>query len=122
MVSYPYGAAATRYTYVDLPDRIDYVLITHSHQDHCTIETLLRLRHRIENLVVPRNNGGGLADPSLKLVFQNIGFTRVQEIDEMERVALAGGAITALPFLGEHADLNVRTKTAYLVSLGGSRY
>ena len=32
---------------------------------------------------------------------------------------LADGAITSLPFFGEHADLNIRTKTSYLVLLKG---
>ncbi len=35
----------------------------------------------------------------------------------MESLSIEGGAITGLPFLGEHADLNIRTKIAYLVSL-----
>lgn len=80
-------------------------------------ETLLQLKHRIKQIIVPKNNGGSLADPSLKLVFQNIGFSAVREIDEMESIEVQGGAIVGLPFLGEHADLNIRTKTAYLIRL-----
>ncbi|HWW75646.1 MAG TPA: hypothetical protein VNZ44_09630, partial [Pyrinomonadaceae bacterium] len=68
---------------------------------------------------VPKNNGGGLADPSLKLVLQNIGFKHVAEIDEMESLPVEGGEIVGLPFLGEHADLNIRTKLAHLVRLQG---
>lgn len=119
VISYQYPESTERYTFADLPDTIDYVLITHNHQDHCMFETLLQLRHRIKNVIVPKNNGGGLADPSLKLVLQRIGFENVYEIDEMESVTVAGGEITALPFLGEHADLNIRTKAAYLVRLLG---
>jgi L-ascorbate metabolism protein UlaG (beta-lactamase superfamily) len=117
VISYKYEDGIYRYTYADLPETIDYVLITHNHQDHCMFETLLQLRHRIKNILVPKNNGGGLADPSLKLVLQNIGFEQVREIDEMETVKVAGGSITGLPFLGEHADLNIRTKLAFLVNL-----
>ena len=119
VISYAYPSDTERYTYADLPDVIDYVVITHNHQDHCMFETLLQLRHKIKNVLVPKNNGGGLADPSLKLVLQTIGFDNVREIDEMESVSLPGGAITGLPFLGEHADLNIRTKLAYLVQLEG---
>jgi L-ascorbate metabolism protein UlaG (beta-lactamase superfamily) len=119
LISYKYDSEVTRYTYADLPDRIDYVLITHNHQDHCMFETLLQLRHRIEHVIVPKNNGGGLVDPSLKLVLQNIGFKQVREIDELESIEIPGGAIMGLPFLGEHADLNIRTKIAYLVTLRG---
>jgi L-ascorbate metabolism protein UlaG (beta-lactamase superfamily) len=119
VVSYKDPADAARYTYIDLPEVIDYVLITHNHADHCMFETLLQLRHRIKNIIVPKNNGGLLPDPSLKLVLQNIGFRNVREIDEMEEIEIAGGSITGLPFLGEHADLNIRSKTAHLVNLLG---
>lgn len=117
VISYKYDSEVYRYTYADLPDEIDYVLITHNHQDHCMFETLLQLRHKIKQVIVPKNSGGGLADPSLKLVLENIGLRNVREIDEMERVEFEGGSITGLPFLGEHADLNIRTKLAYLVNL-----
>ena len=70
---------------------------------------------------MPKNNGGTLADPSLKLVLRNIGFTNVTEIDEMETIEVDGGGITGLPFLGEHADLNIRTKIAYLIELLGKK-
>lgn len=63
LVSYKYDGGVFRYTYADLPEEIDYVLITHNHQGHCMLETLLQLRHRVGRVLVPRNNGGGLADP-----------------------------------------------------------
>lgn len=84
-------------------------------------ETLLQLRHKARNIVVPKSNGGGLADPSMKLVLQQVGFKNVFEIDEMESIELDGGELTGLPFLGEHADLNVRSKLAYLVNLKGRK-
>jgi L-ascorbate metabolism protein UlaG (beta-lactamase superfamily) len=119
VVSYTYDNGIPRYTYADLPDKLDYVLITHNHQDHCMFETLLQLRHKIRHVIVPKNNGGGLADPSLKLVLRHIGFKNVSELDEMETFEIEGGGITGLPFLGEHADLNIRTKLAHLVKLNG---
>jgi L-ascorbate metabolism protein UlaG (beta-lactamase superfamily) len=119
IVSYENAKGPRRYTYKDLPEKIDYVLITHSHQDHCTFETLLQLRHKIKNVVVPKNSSGSLIDPSIKMVLQNIGFKQVQEIDEMETVAVKGGKITGLPFLGEHADLGIMSKLAHLVTLDG---
>jgi L-ascorbate metabolism protein UlaG (beta-lactamase superfamily) len=119
VISYKYENGIERYTYADLPEVIDYVLITHSHQDHCMFESLLQLRHKIKHIVVPRNNGGGLADPSLKFMLQHVGFKNVLEIDEMESLDIAGGAITGVPFMGEHADLNIRTKLSYLVKLKG---
>lgn len=121
LISYKYSDDIQRYTYEDLPETIDYVVITHNHQDHCMFETLLQLRHKTRNVIVPKNNGGTLADPSLKMVLRNIGFTRVTEIDEMETIEVEGGSITGLPFLGEHADLNIRTKIAYLIELQGKK-
>jgi L-ascorbate metabolism protein UlaG (beta-lactamase superfamily) len=120
VISYEIDNGLPRYTYADLPDQIDYVLITHNHQDHCVLETLLQLRHKIKNIVVPRSNGDGLCDPSLRLILRHAGFTCVREIDEMEVIEVEDGMITGLPFPGEHADLNVRTKSAYVIQLGGS--
>jgi L-ascorbate metabolism protein UlaG (beta-lactamase superfamily) len=117
LISYQNDSDNYRYTYADLPEAIDYVLITHNHQDHCMFETLLQIRHKIGQVIVPKNSGGSLADPSLKLVLQNIGFKRVVEIDEMEHIEVADGEIVGLPFLGEHADLGIRTKIAHLVRL-----
>lgn len=119
LVSYGCGPDDGRFTYADLPERIDYALITHSHQDHCQFETLLQLRHKIGNVVVPRSSGGSLVDPSLKLILKNIGFANVHEVDEVESFDVEGGSVTAMPFLGEHGDLSIRTKTAYLVRLKG---
>lgn len=82
-------------------------------------ETLLQLRHKIKQILVPKNNGGWLADPSMKLVLQHLGFDNIREIDEMEVVRIPGGSITGLPFFGEHADLHIRTKMAYAIALHG---
>lgn len=119
LISYHYESASDRYTYADLPKIIDYIVITHHHHDHCVIETLLQLRHRVRTVIVPKNNGGSLADPSMKLILQSIGFKDVREIDEMEQIDVTGGSITGLPFLGEHGDLNIRSKIAYLITLLG---
>ena len=121
VIGYNFGSDIKRYTYDDLPERIDYVVITHAHQDHCIFETLLQLRHKIRNIIVPRSSGGELIDPSMKLVLSNIGFKNVVEIGEMETIDIAGGTITGIPFMGEHADLNIKTKIAYLVGLGGKK-
>jgi L-ascorbate metabolism protein UlaG (beta-lactamase superfamily) len=117
VLSYNYDSPVARYTIMDLPETIDYVLITHGHSDHLLFESLLQLRHRIKNIVVPRSGGGSLEDPSLKLALKHTGFRNVVEIDEMETIEIADGSITGVPFLGEHADLNIRAKIAHLVKL-----
>jgi len=120
VVSFPYRGANSRYTYEDLPPHIDYVVITHNHQDHVLIETLLQLRHMIGTVIVPRNGTGQLQDPSLKLTLQALGFPSVLELEEMESLPLhGGGVLTALPFLGEHADLDIRTKLCHHIAVDG---
>jgi L-ascorbate metabolism protein UlaG (beta-lactamase superfamily) len=118
VLSYTYENGVSRYTYLDLPDSIDYVLITHDHQDHILFETLLQIRHKVKNVVVPRNNGGRLQDPSLRLLFQNCGFKNVIEIGELQEIHDGNVHITGLPFFGEHADLDIMTKLAWLVRIG----
>jgi L-ascorbate metabolism protein UlaG (beta-lactamase superfamily) len=115
VLSYTYESSTSRYTYADLPDIIDYVLITHNHQDHILFETLLQLRHKIKEIIVPRNGNGALQDPSLKLTLENAGFNHVRELGEMETIEIENASLTGIPFLGEHSDLAISTKLGYLV-------
>lgn len=119
VISYSYENEFPRYTYLDLPDDIDYALITHGHADHFQLETLLQLRHQVKNIIVPAGGRGALEDPSLKLILDNLGFKNVIEVNELDRIDVKDGFIRAVPFLGEHADLNIRAKTAYLINLLG---
>jgi L-ascorbate metabolism protein UlaG (beta-lactamase superfamily) len=114
---YGYESSVVHFSDIDIPDVIDYVLITHNHQDHILFETLLPLRHKIQNIIVPRTTSGALQDPNLKLTFNNAGFQNVIEIDEMEEIKFGDCTITGVPFTGEHSDLNVRAKTCYHISI-----
>lgn len=118
---YGYHSAVEHFSDVDLPDTIDYVLITHNHQDHILFETLLPLRHKIKNLIVPRTTSGKLEDPDLKLMFENVGFKNIIPMDEMETISFSDAVLTGLPFIGEHSDLNILTKMCYLVQIGEFR-
>jgi hypothetical protein len=69
---------------------------------------------------VPKNNGGTLADPSIKLLLKQLGFS-VREVDDLEEIPLPGGRITSIPFFGEHGDLNIRSKTAWLIEIDGKK-
>ena len=113
VISYGYETDLSRYTYSDLPDTIDYVLITHNHQDHVLFETLLRIRRKIKNIIVPKSNGGSLQDPNLKLMFEKLGFENIIELGEMEKIEFDDITITGLPFIGEHCDLDVRSKLCH---------
>lgn len=115
---YGYQTEQDRFSDIDLPDVIDYILITHNHQDHILFETLLPLRHKVRNVVVPKSGSGALQDPSLKKVFQKIGFKNVIEIEDLETIQFADCKITGIPFTGEHSDLNILAKTCHHVKIG----
>jgi L-ascorbate metabolism protein UlaG (beta-lactamase superfamily) len=121
-ISYEYPTDKPRFTFSDLPPSIDYVIITHGHLDHIVLETLLQVRYKIKNIIVPRNSGTIYADPSLKLLLKYLGFLSVIEMDELEDLEIHPDAkISSLPFLGEHHDLNIRAKTAYLLTIKGKK-
>ncbi|QSQ15324.1 MBL fold metallo-hydrolase [Myxococcus landrumensis] len=119
VISYEFPTDLPRFTHADLPEHVDYVVLTHGHADHLMMETLIQLRHRVGTIIVPRNNGNSLADPSLRLMLHHTGFKNVVEIDDLQEIAIPGGSITGLPFLGEHSDLSIQAKTAHLVRLDG---
>ena len=108
-------------TFVDLPDRIDYLVLTHGHQDHLVPDILLQLRGRVGEVVVPRNDAGNIADPSLKLILKTLGFQRIRVVDPLDIIDLPGGSLMSLPFIGEHSGLDVLSKHCVLVELGGRR-
>lgn len=116
---YGFQSEVAHFTDADLPDQIDYVLITHNHQDHIIFETLLPLRHRIKNVIVPRTSSGRLEDPNLKLMFNHIGFKNVYELTDMvDPIYFADCTITGVPFLGEHGDLDIRAKVCHHIKVG----
>jgi L-ascorbate metabolism protein UlaG (beta-lactamase superfamily) len=121
VVSYKYNGESDRQTFADLPEKIDFVLITHTHQDHMMFETLLQLRHKVRNIILPRSTGGDRVDPSARSILRAVGFDNVWELDELEQIEIPGGYLMGCPFLGEHGDLNVRTKLAYYVQLLGKK-
>jgi hypothetical protein len=81
------------------------------------LESLLRLRHKIECLVVPRTFGMFYADTSLRLMSKKMGFKNIMEMEALDTIELPDGMITAVPFLGEHADL-AHGKVGYAVRAG----
>jgi len=113
----PKRGGVERFSYQDLPEKIDFAVITHAHHDHFVPETLLRLRHKIECLIVPQTFNLFYADTSLKLMAKKLGFKHVVELGTLESVSFPDGEIVAVPFFGEHADL-AHGKSGYVVRAG----
>jgi L-ascorbate metabolism protein UlaG (beta-lactamase superfamily) len=114
---HPLAGGVERFSFNDLPEKIDYVVITHNHQDHYVFESLLRLRHRIGCLVVPKSYGLLYGDLSLRVLSQKLGFRNVIEMDTLDSIPLPDGEIIGIPFFGEHADF-AHGKIAYVVRCG----
>ena len=107
------------YSIADLPETIDVVVLSHGHSDHFSLETLLQLRRRIGTIVVPQCSGGSLADIGLRVMLEHYGFTNVVELGDMQSLETGPARITALPFLGEHGELDIRAKMVPMVRMGG---
>lgn len=116
-VAYHREGDSNRFTLNDLPDHLDFVVLTHNHSDHVSIETLLAIRHKVGTVVVPAS-GSSLADPSLRLMLESIGFDNVISLESFQKILKEDLTLTALPFLGEHGDLDIRTKAVWLVKSG----
>jgi L-ascorbate metabolism protein UlaG (beta-lactamase superfamily) len=120
VVAYASNRMPSRYSMADLPETIDYALITHNHSDHLLLESLLALRWRIKTVLVP-STGGSLVDPSLRLALQAVGFHDVRCVDCLDSVVDGDQIISAIPFMGEHGDLDIRGKTAWSVTAEGQQ-
>lgn len=121
-VTWDADASDGRLTFADLPDVLDYVIISHCHQDHFSPELLVQLRYRVRRIVVPRNSGGNVADPSMKLILQRLGFNNIDVVDAFDTIAFDEGEIVSLPFSGEHADLNIHSKQTIFVTIKGRKF
>ena len=121
VIAYSNDDETNKTTFDDLPASIDYVMVTHTHMDHVCLETLIQLKHKIKTILVPKSNSGMLADPSIKLMLEAIGFKNVIEMEDLQSIDYADGHLIALPFLGEHADVNIRSKAAWMIDIRGQR-
>jgi L-ascorbate metabolism protein UlaG (beta-lactamase superfamily) len=122
VIAYPNDKIKNIFSYSDLPDDLDYILITHNHSDHFDFETLIQLRSKIGGIIVPRNNQGFIADPSMKTALLRSGFKNIIELNPFEEFKINNMSIIALPFLGEHGDLNIHSKATYLLKINSRKF
>ena len=122
MVTWDANKTDGRFVFTDLPDSIDFLIISHCHQDHFSPEMLVQLRHRVRTVVVPRNNGGNIADPSMALILRRLGYRDIVIVDAFDSIGFDEGEIISLPFSGEHADLNIHSKHTILLRVKGRKF
>ena len=123
LIGYEGDGGPDHFTVADLPAKLDAVVISHAHPDHFSLEALLQLRGRTTNIIVPRSSGGSLQDPSLKMMLQALGFSNVHELGELESLPAGPDMeVVSLPFVGEHADLDIRTKMVPMVRALGRTF
>jgi L-ascorbate metabolism protein UlaG (beta-lactamase superfamily) len=113
LLGYRFPGQSPRFTLRDLPETIDCAVVTHAHRDHYVLETLLQIRDRTKLLVVPRANPGDLLDPALDLISRRCGFAKVIGLQPFETLELESCRLRTIPFLGEHGDLDLRSKLGY---------
>ena len=70
---------------------------------------------------MPRNLGGSVTDPSMKLTLQRLGYSNVEVVDTFGRIGFDEGELISLPFSGEHADLNIQSKHTFVVNIKGRK-
>lgn len=122
LIAYDSQTQSENFSFKDLPDKIDYLLISHNHQDHVVFESLLQLRHKVKHVIVPQNNTGMIQDPSLALIFERLGFQSIIESIEFKKISDLNMTITPVPFIGEHSDLDIRTKIGYHIVLNNHSF
>ena len=80
-----------RYLPEDMPEKIDYLMITHDHYDHLDCETIKRLRDRVQRVVCPLGVGEHLERWGIRP-------EHIVELDWYERAPLADDwEVEALP-------------------------
>lgn len=115
------SADGSHLSFEDLPPRIDVLVVSHGHQDHLVPEMLVQLRGRVGTVLIPPANNGDLADPSIKRILKRLGYRSIVTLDPLESFAVADGGVTALPFTGEHCDLDIHSKQCLFIELRGRR-
>lgn len=105
------------YGYNHIPLKLDAIVLTHNHMDHVMLDALLELRHRVKTIFVPPSSGNALLDPSLKIMLEAIGFKNVTELGKFEGILIGDFNLRALPFYGEHCDLDITSKMCVAINV-----
>jgi L-ascorbate metabolism protein UlaG (beta-lactamase superfamily) len=83
--------------------KTDAVVISHSHWDHCDLQSLLWFDKDTE-IIIPRVKHPTVFNPPIAEAMQLIGFTRIREVDLWEPVQVKDIELIPAPFHGEQDE------------------
>jgi L-ascorbate metabolism protein UlaG (beta-lactamase superfamily) len=86
--------------------KLDAVCISHSHWDHCNIETLLWLDKDTPILIPTIRHPTGF-NPPIAPVLKNLGFTKIREVSNWESVSIGDIQFIPVPFHGEQEEPDI---------------
>jgi L-ascorbate metabolism protein UlaG (beta-lactamase superfamily) len=92
---------------------LDAVLITHGDNDHLNANNLHRIDRRTP-IVIPRVHARTRYQPEMRGVLAVLGFERVIEVDEWDRLTFGDVTVVVAPFRGEDWGLTLACR-AYLI-------
>lgn len=109
-------AGSDLYKAADMPDSIDYLIITHNHYDHLDLDTIKVLAPRVRRVILP----SGVREDLERIP---IPADAITELDWWETTELTpGSSITATParhFSGRGLRRNGSLWSSYVLNFGG---
>jgi L-ascorbate metabolism protein UlaG (beta-lactamase superfamily) len=99
--------------------RLGAICCTHSHWDHCNVQTLLWFDKDIP-IIIPRVGRPSAFNPPIALMLEALGFTKILEAEDWQPIAIGDMEFVPLPFFGEQdeADAEIDHFT-YVAKAGG---
>jgi L-ascorbate metabolism protein UlaG (beta-lactamase superfamily) len=79
------------------------ICCTHSHWDHCDVETLLRFDKRIP-IIIPSVHQATAFNPPIGPVLRRLGFRDIRELDPWQSQQLGDVEMVLVPFHGEQDE------------------
>jgi len=83
--------------------KLGAICCTHSHWDHCDLETLLRF-DKATPMIVPRVRRATAFNPPMVPALQGLGFTDIREVEPWQTTRIDDIEMVAVPFHGEQDE------------------